>query len=190
MLFIPNLGAEQPLANREHLDALRPFVLRAMENLVRHSRYIDSLGESRVLGGYERSYLPAELLNKLPDDGLFAFINTNDVVELARKEGRPLIGSANAMSFHSRGWLYNISQDNKTLGWMRRSPMTSTTIHAMTSSSLLRRGYANIHHYSKTEPGNPFSPPALRVVARGEALRSRSRRNKVHQELTEHRFMS
>ena len=106
MLFIPNLGAEQPLANREHLDALRPFVLRAMENLVRNSRYVDSLGESRVLGRYERSYLPAELLDKLPDDGLFAFINTNDVVELARKEGRPLIGSANAMSFHSRGWLY------------------------------------------------------------------------------------
>ena len=43
---------------------------------------------------------------ELPADGLFAFINTNDVVELARREGRPLIGSANAMSFHSRDWLF------------------------------------------------------------------------------------
>ena len=106
MLFIPNLGAEQPLANREHLDALRPFVIQAMGNLVRNSWSEGSPSGSRVPGGYGHSYLPAELLNELPDDGLFAFINTDDVVELARREGRPLIGSAKAMSFHSRGWLY------------------------------------------------------------------------------------
>ena len=114
MLFIPNLGAEQHLANREHLDALRPFVLQAMESLVRNSWYEGSLGESRMPDGYEHSYLPAELLDELPPDGLFAFINTNDVVELARKEGRPLVGSANAMSFHSRGWLFehqSVQQD-------------------------------------------------------------------------------
>ena len=106
MLLIPNLGAEQPRVSSEQLDTLRPFVLQAMQNLVQSSKAQDSEKPTPTLAGYDNSYLPAELLAELPADGLFAFINTNDVVELARREGRPLIGSANAMSFHSRDWLF------------------------------------------------------------------------------------
>ena len=32
------------------------------------------------------------------------------------EEGRPLIGSANALSFHSRDWLFNYQSAQKTPG--------------------------------------------------------------------------
>ena len=113
MLLIPNLGAEQPLVNSDQLDTLRPFVLQAMQNLVQNSKAQESRSQPQALTGCDSSYLPAELLAELPADGLFAFINTRDVVELARREGRPLIGSANALSFHSRDWLFNYQSAQK-----------------------------------------------------------------------------
>ena len=76
MLLIPNLGAEQPLVNSEQLDTLRPFVLQAMRNLVQSSKAQVSQSQPQALAGYDNSYLPAELLDELPADGLFAFINT------------------------------------------------------------------------------------------------------------------
>lgn len=110
MLIIPNLGAEQPLQNNAPVARLQPFAARAMASLfpkVEHNfGPHGSVGERRIAPNQTQSYLPADIQELYEPNSVFAFLNTPEIVELARQRSTPLIGHPNALTFHRRDWLH------------------------------------------------------------------------------------
>ena len=120
MVIIPNLGAEQPRTNSNHLDALRPFVERVMGILVPDQEH--ELWDGRKLGASKviEAYLPPALREELACHAVFAFINTPEVLGEAAKRGLGLVGSPDAIRYHRRDWLFQ-KQASQNCTWNAQS---------------------------------------------------------------------
>ena len=114
MLIVPNVGAEQALADTSRLEALRPFVQSSMASLFPSMTHELQNGARLPKLEVKRQYLPTSLVDEIAPESLLAFMNTPDVVEYAATRNIPLVGSTQAMRFHSRDWLFRLQVAEET----------------------------------------------------------------------------